>query len=153
LSGLRFVGLVIGWTIMGTSLGIVEGLYDVSFRKIRNGLLGGAVGGFLGGILFILFFLVLSPMSGRAVALGILGMSIGLSIGLAQVVLRDAWLTVEEGFRPGRQLLLSQRETFLGTSEKANLIFIAFGAKGVEPLHACIVRCGDGTYEVRDNGS
>jgi hypothetical protein len=153
LSGLRFVGLLIGWTIMGACIGVVEGLYDLNWRKIRNGVLGGSVGGFLGGALFIMFFLVLSPMSGRAVALVILGMCIGLSIGLAQVVLRDAWLTVEEGFRPGRQLLLSQRQTFLGTSEKANLIFIAFGAKGVEPLHLCIVRLQDGTYEVRDNGS
>jgi hypothetical protein len=147
------VGLVFGWTIMGTFIGVVEGIYDFNFRKIRNGIIGGTVGGFLGGLFFVLFTLVLSPMSGRAVGLVILGMCIGVSIGLAQVMLRDAWLTVEDGFRPGRQLLLSQRETFLGTSEKANLIFIAYGAKGVEPLHLAIVRLHDGTYEVRDNGS
>jgi hypothetical protein len=151
---IRLFGLMIGWTVMGGCIGVVEGLYDLNFRKIRNGVIGGAVGGLTGGFLFGVFTLILrSPMSSRAVAFVILGMCIGLAIGLAQVVLRDAWLTVEEGFRPGRQLLLSRLETFLGTSEKAQLIFIAVGAKGVEPLHVCVARLPDGTYEVRDNGS
>lgn len=149
-----FLGLMVGWTIMGLCIGVVEGIYDLNWRKIRNGMVGGAVGGFLGGMLFGPFTWILgSPMSSRAVALVILGMCIGLSIGLAQVILREAWITVEDGFRPGRQLMLGQRETFLGTSEKANLIFIAFGARGVEPLHVCIERLPDGTYAVRDNGS
>jgi hypothetical protein len=148
------LGRMIGWTVMGASIGVVEGLYDLNVRKIRNGVLGGTVGGMLGGFLFWLSTLVLNnPMSSRAVSLVILGACIGVSIGLAQVMLRDAWLTVEDGFRPGRQLMLGQPETYLGTSEKAGLIFIAFGAKGVEPLHVCVVRRPDGTYEARDNGS
>ena len=35
---------VVGWTIMGLAIGAVEGLYDRSAKKIRNGLIGGAIG-------------------------------------------------------------------------------------------------------------
>ncbi len=42
----------IGWTVLGLGVGVVEGVYDRSFRKIRNGLIGGAIGGLVGGLLF-----------------------------------------------------------------------------------------------------
>ncbi len=42
----------IGWMVMGAGIGVVEGLYERSPAKLRNGLIGGAIGGFLGGILF-----------------------------------------------------------------------------------------------------
>lgn len=142
----------IGWMFMGLGIGGVEGLYDRSFKKIRNGLIGGAVGGVLGG----LFFPAVSSignMSGRAIGFVILGMCIGLFIGLAQIILREAWLTVEQGFRPGRQFVLNIPVTVLGTSEKAQLPFIAFGAKGVEPIHLMIEQQSNGTFVLRDNGS
>ncbi len=144
----------LGWMIMGLGIGGIDGIFDRSPKKIRNGLIGGAIGGFLGG-------LCLAPaakfgggdMSARAIAFVILGMCIGLFIGLAQILLREAWLTVEQGFRPGRQFVLNIPITILGTSEKSQLPFIAFGAKGVEPIHLRIQRQGDGTFVVRDNGS
>jgi hypothetical protein len=151
---LEIVARALGWIVMGLGIGAVEGLTDLSLRKLRNGLIGGAVGGLLGGLFFtVVFWIIGNPMSSRAVALVVLGMCIGLSVGLAQVMLREAALTVEAGFRPGRQLLLSSAETFLGTSEKAQLCFIAYGAQGVEPLHLCILRQPDGSYWLRDNGS
>ncbi len=143
-----------GWTLMGLGIGAVEGVYDRSPKKLRNGMIGGAIGGFLGGFLFDpIAELVAGGMSGRAVAFVILGMCIGLFIGLAQVILKEAWLTVEEGFRPGRQLVLSLAETALGTSEKAQLPFIAFGAKGVEPIHLRILRQDSGVFILQDNHS
>lgn len=142
----------IGWMFMGLGIGGVEGLFDQSPKKIRNGLIGGAIGGMLGGLCFPLVGTV-GNMSGRAIAFVILGVCIGLFIGLAQIILREAWLTVEEGFRPGRQFVLNVPVTILGTSEKSQLPFIAFGAKGVEPIHLRIERHGDGTFVVRDNGS
>jgi hypothetical protein len=143
-----------GWMIMGLGIGSVEGIFDRSPKKLRNGLIGGAIGGLLGGFCFDPIVRVVGgTMSGRAVAFVLLGLSIGLFIGLAQIILREAWLTVEEGFRPGRQLILDLPVTALGTSEKSQLAFIAFGAKGVEPVHVKIVREPDGRFVVRDNGS
>ena len=145
---------IVGWTIMGLAIGAVEGLYDRSAKKIRNGLIGGTVGGFLGGLFFEpVAGLVGGVMSSRAAAFVILGLCIGCFVGLAQVILKEAWLTVEAGFRPGRQLLLSMPEIVMGTSERAALPFIAFGAKGVEPVHVRIVRRDDGSYLLQDNHS
>jgi hypothetical protein len=141
-----------GWTLMGLAIGAVEGIYDKSSKKLRNGLIGGGVGGILGGIIFILLGAG-RTMGDRATGFVILGMCIGCFIGLAQVILKEAWLTVENGFRPGRQLVLSMPEIIMGTSEKAALPFIAFGAKGVEPIHLRIMRRDDGSYVLQDNNS
>ncbi|HWY86287.1 MAG TPA: FHA domain-containing protein [Gemmataceae bacterium] len=140
---------LIGWTMVGLAIGAVEGIYDKSPKKLRNGLIGGGIGGFLGGLLFIL--LGATSMAERAAGFVILGVCIGCFIGLAQVMLKEAWLTVEAGFRPGRQLVLSLPEIIMGTSEKASLPFIAFGAKGVEPIHVRIKRRQDGSYLLEDN--
>jgi hypothetical protein len=156
--GFYQIGLprVFGWLLMGLAIGAVEGVYDRSPRKLRNGLIGGAVGGFVGGLLFGPITQMMQSGSGlasRATAFVILGMCIGLLIAVVQVVLKQAWLTVVEGFRPGRQLILAEGETLMGTAEKCALPFIAFGAKGVEPRHVRIYRQPDGSYVVMDNGT
>ncbi len=143
--------LILGWTMVGLAIGAVEGIYDKSPKKLRNGLLGGGIGGLLGGTIFIM--LGATSMAERATGFVILGMCIGCFIGLAQVILKEAWLTVEAGFRPGRQLVLNMPELLMGTSEKAALPFIAFGAKGVEPVHLRILRQADGSYLLEDNHS
>lgn len=144
----------LGWMFMGMGIGVVEGLYDRSWKKIRNGLLGGGAGGLLGGLLIDpVASLIGGVMASRATAFVFLGLCIGLFVGLAQVILKEAWLTVVEGFRPGRQVVLNFAETLLGTSEKAQLPFIAFGARGVEPIHLRILRQPDGRFMLQDNNS
>lgn len=149
---LGFLARVLGWICLGVCVGAAEGIYERSWRKTRNGLLGGGIGGFLGGLLFNpLTYVAGSPVSGRALAFVLLGLFIGLSIGLVQFLLKEAWLTVAAGFRPGRQLILTQASTTLGTSEKASLIFIAYGARGVEPIHVRIRQLETGRYVLEDN--
>ena len=75
--------------------------------------------------------------SSLAIGLVILGACIGLLIGLAQVILKEAWVKVEAGFRPGRQLILSKAETTVGRAESCDLGL--FGDSGVERLHARIL--------------
>ena len=83
-----------------------------------------------------------------------MGLCVGVAIGLAQVILKEAWLTVDAGFRPGRQMILLGNDTVtMGTSEKASLIFIAYGAKGVEPIHSKIDKHPDGRFWLEDNQS
>jgi hypothetical protein len=152
-----FIGRVIGWTLIGTGIGIgigvSEGIVDRSFNKLRNGIIGGVVGGFLGGLFFGLVGSLGGSITSRAVSFVLLGLSIGLFIGLAQVILKEAWITVEAGFRPGRQIILGKDLITMGTSEKSSLIFIAFGAKGVEPTHLKITKQLDGRYLLEDNQS
>jgi hypothetical protein len=157
LQGIPVVGFlsrVLGWTLIGVGVGVTEGIFDRNFNKIRNGLFGGAVGGFIAGLFFVpVSYIVGNPMSSRAFAFVLLGLNIGLAIGLAHVILKETWLTVEQGFRPGRQMILGQDQITMGTSEKASLIFIAYGAKGVEPIHLKISKQKDGGYFLEDNQS
>jgi hypothetical protein len=142
----------IGWAITGLCIGSVEGIADRSVKKIRNGLIGGGLGGFVGGLLFLpVLWIFHGIMASRATSFVILGTFIGLFIGLAQVILKEAWLTVVEGFRPGRQLILYLPETVMGTSEKSQLPFIAYGAKGVEPIHVRILHRPETGYILVDN--
>ncbi len=80
--GLYVLGLprAVGWLIAGLGIGMVDGLYERSSSKIRNGLVGGGIGGLIGGILFdVVRQAIASPtgMSSRAVAFVVLGMCIG----------------------------------------------------------------------------
>jgi hypothetical protein len=149
--------LIFGWTLTGLLIGAAPGIYGVVFallqgedssgarRKLLNGVLGGTLGGFLGGLLFLALLQFFSLVLGdRASELGspslvgflVLGLCIGLLIGLAQVVLREAWVTVESGFRSGRQLILSQAETIIGRQEGCDIAL--FGDNTVQKRHACI---------------
>ena len=65
-----------------------------------------------------------------------LGLCIGLLIGAAQVILKEAWVKVEEGFRPGRELIVSKGEIVIGRAESCDVGL--FGDNAVERTHARI---------------
>jgi pSer/pThr/pTyr-binding forkhead associated (FHA) protein len=149
-----YVGLprAFGWMIMGLAIGVVDGLYEGSRSKIRNGLIGGGLGGLVGGFLFDpVSSMAGSDLSGRATAFVILGLCIGALIGIAQVVLKEAWLTVLDGYRAGRQLILSQEITVLGRAEHLPLPFLGTMNRELEAEHARIVRQPNGSYTLEDN--
>jgi hypothetical protein len=155
--------LVLGWTLTGLLIGVAPAAFDYlgavlrneerrgAKRKLRNGLWGGAVGGLVGGILSLLLGGLWggvfthadaqSLWSPSATGFVALGACIGLAVALAQVILREAWVRVESGFRPGRQVLLTRAETTIGRAESCDIGL--FGDAGVEKLHARIVRQGD----------
>ena len=163
--------LLVGWALTGTLIGSAPGMHEWmerlardeeatgAARKVRNGMLGGLMGGILGGVFFLgLRGLWGTALGGRAdtfwspTATGfvILGMCIGLFMGLAQVILKEAWLKVEAGFRAGRELILTRAETTVGRAEGCDIGL--FGDSEVEKLHARIVLRG-GRYWVEDNGT
>ena len=144
----------LGWLAMGLGIGCVEGLYEHSPSKIRNGLIGGGIGGLIGGILFDPMLKMIqsgSGMSSRATAFVILGICIGALIGLVQVALKEAWLTVADGYRSGRQLILSRPVTILGRGDHVPLPFLGLSNKDLEVEHVRISRQGNGRYVVEDN--
>jgi hypothetical protein len=166
--------VVFGWTITGMLIGISLGVFDLlasiaenqptqgAVAKILKGLLGGTLGGVLGGMLYLvlqglwtnLFASknltgkeLWSPSSYGFVALG---MCIGLLIGLTQVILKEAWVKVEQGFRKGREQILAKQEVTIGRGEACDIGL--FGDMGVERLHCKIVRQGN-QYLLVDVGS
>jgi len=163
---------VCGWAVtgllVGASLGALEFLWQFvrqddlrgARRKIVRGVLGGTLGGALGGFLSlglkagwaVLFRdrpveQLYSPSATGFVALG---MCIGLMIGLAQVVFREAWLRVESGFRAGREMILGKPVLTIGRAETCDIGL--FGDPAVERVHARLLRRED-RYLVADAGS
>ena len=159
--------LVLGWTLTGLLIGASVGAYDLlaggTRRKLLNGVIGGVVGGLLGSVLLILLGRGLQglfaafqdnptadPKSASMWGFVALGACIGLFIGLAQVILKEAWLSVESGFRAGRELILSKPETTIGRAESCDVGL--FGDNGVERTHARIL-LQDNRYLLADAGS
>ncbi len=146
----------LGFLILGVGVGVTEGVYEKSLKKIRNGAIGGAVGGIIGGALFdplASIFTSTSGMSSRATAFVVLGLCVGGAIGAANVILREAWLTVLDGYRPGRQLILGDTSTVLGRADHLRLPFLGPASKNLNPEHARITRLANGRYEIVDNDS
>lgn len=145
----------IGWMLLGVGIGVIDGLYERSPSKLRNGAIGGALGGLLGGLLFdplAAFAGSTTGMSSRATALVVLGLAVGACVGLAQVVLKEAWLTVLDGYRPGRQIILSQRVTTLGRAEHVSLAFLGQMNTGIGLEQVTVTRERDGGFWLADHG-
>jgi hypothetical protein len=143
-----------GWVLVGTLVGASVGVFDVAravmagedvkaaSKKLLNGVYGGLLGGFVGGLPFTLIYSStklsdLVPNARLTIGLVLLGICIGLMIGLAQVILKQAWLRVEEGFRSGRELMLTKDETTIGRAEGCDLLLLADNT--IAKLHAKIV--------------
>lgn len=169
------VFLVFGWTITGFLIGVSLGVFDLlssllrgqdpgaALRKTLKGILGGTLGGIVGGILSLLLLAgwtralggdpeverrLWSPSAWGFVALGA---CIGLLIGLAQVILKEAWLKVEAGFRKGREVILTKPEITIGRAESCDIGL--FGDPQIEKLHARIRREGNRYVLVDEEGS
>ncbi len=161
---------VVGWTLTGLLIGTSVGVYDTvarlsegghvtgAIRKIAHGSLGGAIGGLLGGALYLLIRGNFSLggrhpddlFSSSALGFVVLGICIGLLVGLAQVILKEAWVRVEAGFRPGRELILAKDEVTIGRGESCDIGL--FGDARIERLHALILQQGH-RYFLADAGT
>ena len=161
---IQIAGQIIGWSLTGLLIGASVGAFDLSLavlqkhgirdalRKVVNGLSGGAVGGLLGSLLYLFLYGALGGLFGGKVDLDklwtpsaagfvALGLCIGLMIGAAQVILKEAWVKVEAGFRPGRELIVAKDEIVIGRAESCDIGL--FGDNAVERTHARILRRDD----------
>lgn len=140
------------WVMVGAAIGMSIGLFDLlrsgktgggamARRKMINGLIGGIVGGLLGGLFYdgvdLLDLQSSWKRTSLAVSLVFVGSSIAFLIGLTQVILKEASIKVEAGFRAGRQMMLSKPETVIGRAEGSDIGL--FGDTGVERTHAKIL--------------
>jgi hypothetical protein len=168
--GLAVLCGMLGWTIVGAAIGVSLHHDDTvsllrgnaNWRswlgKIRPGLVGGAAGGLVGGALYLVVKLSLEGVLGKekdylspsAVGFVTLGISVGLLIGLAQILFRAAWLRVESGRRTGRELVLGNSETTIGRGRACDLDLP--GDAAIERIHARIRRDGP-RFVLADNST
>lgn len=167
LPALKMVAFVFGWTITGMLVGAAIGAFEVlaslvrqkdvgaSSRKLFKTLVGGTFGGILGGILAYAFKVWFAPAlfpntptndlwTPTAWGFVALGMCIGLLVGLAQIMLKDAWIKVEAGFRAGRELLVVKEKTAVGRAESCDIGL--FGDPAIEKMHAYIIMKGNSYF-------
>jgi hypothetical protein len=160
---------VFGWTMTGALVGLAVCSYDLlaatlegqdlggPLRKVMHGLIGGTIGGFVGGLLSLAFREFLTGVftgkrredlwSPSAWGFVVLGACIGLLIALTQVILKEAWLKVEAGFRAGREQILAKPIVTIGRGESCDVGL--FGDPAIDKLHARILRRGE-DYLVAD---
>lgn len=156
--------ILVAWVLVGVAIGSSIGVFDLvrarqagseskmPMKKVINGILGGLIGGLIGGFFngFVGDVLPAFSRTFKAMAFILLGGSIGLFIGLAQVFLKEAWLKVEAGFRAGREMMLTKDETSIGRAESCDLGI--FGDNTIERLHARI-KLRNNSYLVEDAGT
>lgn len=141
----------VGWSVLGFFLGIGSSALHTSAAKLRNGLLGGALGGLLGGIAFeAIKGAVASSSLGRLLALLALGACVGLLMGLAGEVFKQAWLAVVKGSMRGKQFILHKPENWVGSSPEADVRLVK--EPGLAERHFVLRHTGTGWQVQAERG-
>ena len=159
---------IFGWVVVGFLIGMSICFFEIvasvltqrdlagALKKFMKCLVGGTVGGILGGTIALALKFIAAKITDKdpdslwtPTALGFIaiGACIGLLVGLAQIILMEAWIKVEAGFRPGREMILAKEKTSIGRGEGSDIAL--FGDSGVEKAHANIV-LDNGRYYLED---
>ncbi len=144
---IQMIGRSLGWMLAGMTMGLGQGIALRSTRLLLYGFLGGIVGGLIGGLLFDPIDLILlggvKPSShwSRLVGIVAVGASVGLMIGLVELLARDAWLRMLEGPLAGKEFLIFKDRVQLGSSHRAEIYL--FNDPQVAGIHATIRAMGE----------
>ncbi|MBN1483453.1 MAG: FHA domain-containing protein [Chloroflexia bacterium] len=126
LAGGGVVPRALGWALLGSAVGVSEGLAHRQRERALYGALGGALGGLVGGSTYERVSQILLRLSGSRdfslaagtlLGLVILGACIGSLIALVYMVIRRAWFKVIRGRLEGKDVLLTERQNVLGERE------------------------------------
>ena len=123
-----YLSRIIAWGIFGLFVGVAAGAAQRTPKKILFGLIGGVVGGALGGFVFEAlaqtFGANLPNPALRLFGMAVVLVLIGLGIGLVETGLRQAWITVVAGGMTGKEFVLWQDATDIGSSPKCQITLI-----------------------------
>jgi hypothetical protein len=141
------------WSMVGWLIGMGLGVVSMSALKMRNSMLGGALGGLVGGVFF--HFLEGAELfgieaAGRLFGLLAIGLLIGLGLTAVEAALKEAWLRIVKGPLAGKEFVIYQERTVLGSSPKADISL--FKDDSIEPEHAVISMTPRG-YLIEDQSS
>ena len=154
--GLQTAGRGIAWAMAGATMGLGQGIALRSKRLLLYGFLGGLIGGLLGGLFFDPIDLLIlgadKPSSdiSRWVGFGIIGLTVGLMIGIVELLARDAWLRMTEGPLVGKEFLVFKDVMRMGSSPRSEIYL--FNDPAVSAQHAIIRTTGD-IYEIENSST
>lgn len=126
-------GLV--FAIIGIGIGAGQGASSRSVKRTLNGILGGLIGGAIGGLLFDIIGQVvglaansafgqstfLPGFAARVISIALMGLFVGLAIGLVEQVSKEAWIEIVSGMLLGKQFILYDANTVMGSSPKCSI--------------------------------
>ncbi len=158
----EFLARIAGWCAFGAFIGTSVGAVGFSVKRLKVGLIGGAIGGAIGGFLFqtvgaqLTMVKVLAEGANndtgslaRAIGFTTLAACIGLMVGIVEVISRSAWVKLVLGKNEGREWLVDDAGTLVGSDE---LSHIPLRGVGIAPKHAMIHK-HQGNYFISDLGS
>ncbi len=141
----------LAWALVGLFVGLGQGLPGLSGKRILNGLTGGLLGGFLGGALFDPLAIVTGGgLMSRLIGFSVMGLLVGVAISAVEQAAKTFWLHVLAGPLAGKQFILYQHVTRLGSSPKADITLIK--DPSVAPFH-CELTIESGRCSLRDLGT
>ncbi|AFG38871.1 FHA domain-containing protein [Spirochaeta africana] len=138
---LRTIGLpvsrALGWAVLGTCIGTVEGIRVHSWRKMVTGIVGGFLGGIVGGAVLELLA-TLFPSSGIASLAGLilLGIAIGLAYSIVERRMSYGVLRILNGPHKGKEFILNQNRILIGSGKRCEVLLSDYDK--VEPVHAVL---------------
>jgi len=143
----QMIARSLAWCLAGSAMGLGQGIALRSKRLLIYGLLGGIVGGLLGGVLFdpIDAFLLgpekPSAALSRLIGFGVIGLAVGATIGIVELLARDAWLRMTQGPLTGKEFLVFKDVMNIGSSPRSDIYL--FNDSQVAENHAVLRAVGD----------
>ncbi len=123
--GTVMVARTIGWSVVGVFVGLGQGVGRGSGKRVVNGLLGGLIGGFIAGALFDpIGMFVATGLVSRLIGITVLGTAAGLAVGLVEEMRKEAWLSILQGPLAGKQFILYEQRTRIGSSPKCEITLV-----------------------------
>ena len=140
---------IVGWSILGTAVGLAEGVRARSMKKSLVGLLGGFIGGAVGGLAFEYVPLILSGfVFSRLIGLVLFGALIGLFFSLLERRVSLGVVKILNGKARGKEYSLVQRRTGFGKSPKNAIVLSDYDA--VEDIHGRFIARGRDVFVVQE---
>jgi len=144
---IQMLGRSMAWALAGMVMGLGQGVALRSKRLLLYGFLGGIIGGLLGGLVFDpIDFILLNSVRpsahwSRMAGIVIVGMSVGVMIGVVELLARDAWLRMTEGPLAGKEFLIFKDLMRIGSSPSSDIYL--FNDPSVADDHANLRMLGE----------
>jgi Ca-activated chloride channel homolog len=138
---LLVVARVVGWTLLGSSIGGGISLGFVPNLSPKRGMQGGAIGGAMGAMGFLVTSSLFGDLTGRLLGAVSIGFCIGLMVALIEELTRSAWLVVHWNDRETTPISLGDRPVILGSSAATAHVYLS-PSQGYYPETAKVVKSG-----------
>jgi Ca-activated chloride channel family protein len=116
----EIISRVMCWGFMACGIGLGVSLFVPNYPR-KRAILAGLAGGIIGGTIFRATFGLLPELAGRIFGIAVLGAFIGLTISIAEEMLREAWITVDWGRNETTSVSLGTNPVIFGSSPEADI--------------------------------